>query len=43
MNPRTVHSRLVERALSGKYDLFLGVGGGLAILGLILFIGALGG
>ena len=28
--PATVHQRLVERALTGKYELFLGVGGGLA-------------
>ena len=33
MSPGTVHQRLVERSLAGKYDLFLGVGGGLAILG----------
>ncbi len=43
MSPGTVHQRLVERSLAGKYDLFLGLGGGLAILGLILFLGALGG
>ncbi len=42
MSPGTVHQRLVERALSGKYDLFRGLGGGLAILGLILFLLALG-
>ena len=41
MSPRTIHARLVERALTGKYGLFLGVGGGLAILGLILFVRAL--
>ena len=39
----TVHQRLVERALTGKYELFLGVGGGLAVLGLILFLMSLGG
>jgi hypothetical protein len=43
MSPATVHHRLVERALTGKYELFRGLGGGLAILGLILFILALGG
>jgi hypothetical protein len=39
----TVHQRLVERALTGKYGLFLGVGGGCAALGFILFIMALSG
>ena len=43
MSPGTVHQRLVERSLAGKYDLFLGLGGGLALLGLILFMGALRG
>jgi hypothetical protein len=38
MSPGTVHQRLVERALTGKYDLFLGLGGGLAGLGLFLFV-----
>ena len=42
MNP-TLHERLVQRSLAGRYELFLGVGGGLAILGLILFVGALRG
>ena len=42
MNP-TLHERLVQRSLAGRYDLFLGLGGGLAILGLILFVGALRG
>ncbi len=42
MNP-TLHERLVQRSLAGRYDLFLGVGGGLTILGLILFVGALRG
>ncbi len=37
----TLHERLVQRAVSGKYGLFLGVGGGCTILGLILFIQAL--
>ena len=40
MSP-TLHERLVQRSLSGRYDLFLGLGAGLAILGLILFVGAL--
>ena len=43
MSPATVHQRLVGRALTGKYELFRGLGGGLAILGLILFVVALGG
>jgi hypothetical protein len=43
MSPRTVHTRLVESALKGSYGLFLGVGGGLTILGLILFGSALTG
>jgi hypothetical protein len=34
----TLHDRLVQRAAAGRYDLFLGLGAGLAILGLILFI-----
>jgi hypothetical protein len=41
MSPTTIHRRLVERSLAARYDLFLGLGGGLAALGLILFIGAL--
>jgi hypothetical protein len=43
MSPRTLHARLVERSLTGKYDLLLGVGGGLAMLGLILFFLSLSG
>ncbi len=43
MSPGTVHARLVDRALTGRYDLFLGVGGGLALLGLILFLQSLAG
>ena len=42
MNP-TLHERLVQRSLAGRYDLFLGLGGGLTVLGLILFVGALRG
>jgi Ni/Fe-hydrogenase subunit HybB-like protein len=37
----TLHERLVQRAVSGRYDLFLGVGAGLTIFGLILFIQSL--
>ena len=40
MSP-TLHERLVQRAVSGRYDLFLGVGAGLTILGLILFVQSL--
>jgi hypothetical protein len=32
---------LLQRAVAGRYDLFLGVGAGLAILGLILFVRSL--
>jgi hypothetical protein len=39
----TLHERLTHRAVAGRYDLFLGVGAGLSILGLILFIQSLGG
>jgi hypothetical protein len=35
--------RLVARSVTGRYDSFLGVGGGLALLGLVLFGSALGG
>ncbi|MEP6688272.1 MAG: hypothetical protein ABJC36_07970 [Gemmatimonadales bacterium] len=37
----TLHERLVQRAVAGKFGLLLGVGGGCAALGLILFIQAL--
>jgi hypothetical protein len=37
----TLRERLVQAAVSGRYDLFLGVGAGLTILGLILFVQAL--
>jgi len=43
MSPGTIHARLVERALAGRYDLFLGIGGGLTVLGLVLFVQSLGG
>jgi hypothetical protein len=36
-----LHERLLQRALAGRYELFLGVGAGLAILGLILFLQSL--
>jgi hypothetical protein len=36
-----LHDRLVQRATAGRYDLFLGLGSGLAILGLILFVQSL--
>ena len=36
-----VHDRLVQRSVSGRYPLFLGAGGGLTILGAILFYRAL--
>lgn len=41
MSP-TLHDRLVQHAVRARYDLFLGVGAGLTILGLILFIRSLG-
>ena len=37
----TLHQRLVQRAVSGRFGLLLGVGGGCTILGLILFLQAL--
>jgi hypothetical protein len=43
MSPTTIRRRLAERSLAGRYDLFLGLGGGLTLLGLILFVGALSG
>lgn len=41
MSP-TIRQRLRERAVAGRYDIFLGLGAGLAILGAILFLRALG-
>jgi hypothetical protein len=38
-----IHRRLVARSVSGRFDVFLGLGAGLAILGLALFLRALGG
>jgi hypothetical protein len=40
MSP-TLHQRLVQRSVAGRYDLFLGLGGGLAVLGLIFFLQSL--
>lgn len=42
-NLSSTHRRLISRSVSGRYDAFLGLGGGLAILGLVLFLRALGG
>jgi hypothetical protein len=40
MSP-TLRERLAQRAVAGRYGLFMGVGGGLAILGLIVFVQSL--
>jgi Ni/Fe-hydrogenase subunit HybB-like protein len=37
----TLRERLAERALTGRYDAFIGIGAGLALLGLYLFVTAL--
>ncbi len=37
----TVHERLARSSVTGRYPLFLGLGGGLTILGAILFFSAL--
>ena len=37
MAPRKLRQRLVEASLAGRYDIHLGVGLGLALLGLVLF------
>jgi Ni/Fe-hydrogenase subunit HybB-like protein len=42
MSP-TLRERLIQRAVAARYDVFLGVGAGLAILGLILFVQSLAG
>jgi hypothetical protein len=42
MSP-AIRQRLIDRSLAARYDLFLGVGGGFTILGLIFFIQALSG
>jgi hypothetical protein len=39
----TVHERLVRSSVTGRYPLFLGLGGGFTILGAILFFSALAG
>ena len=41
MSP-TLRERLVQRAVAGRYELFLGLGGGMAALGLILILMAAG-
>jgi len=40
MSP-TLRERLIQRSLAGRFEILLGVGGGLAVLGLILFLRAL--
>jgi len=40
MSP-TLRERLAQRAVAGRFDLFIGVGAGLAIFGLILFVRSL--
>ncbi|MEO8226299.1 MAG: hypothetical protein ABI637_02660 [Gemmatimonadota bacterium] len=42
MSDRDVRARLIARSVSGRYDAFLGIGGGLAALGLILLLFRLG-
>jgi Ni/Fe-hydrogenase subunit HybB-like protein len=42
MSQRDLHARLVARSVSGRYDLFLGVGAGLTILGALLLLFRLG-
>ncbi len=37
MAPRKLRQRLVEASLLGRYDIYLGVGLGLALLGMVLF------
>ncbi|HEX3275294.1 MAG TPA: hypothetical protein VHR43_10595 [Gemmatimonadales bacterium] len=41
MSP-TIRERLAQRAVAGRYGLFLGAGGGLSILGLLLILMSLG-
>jgi hypothetical protein len=41
MSP-TLRDRLIQRSLAGRYELFLGLGGGLAVLGLIFIVMAAG-
>ncbi len=40
MSAEILRKRLAESSLSGRYELFVGVGGGLAMLGAILFVRA---
>jgi hypothetical protein len=40
MSP-TIRERLVQRAVTGRYDLFFGVGAGLTVLGTIFFVQSL--
>ncbi len=42
-NVAGIRRRLVNRSVNGRYDAFLGLGAGLTILGLALFLRALGG
>ena len=37
----TLRERLTDRALAGRYEVFIGIGAGLALLGLYLFVSAL--
>jgi hypothetical protein len=43
MDHARLRQRLVSASLAGRYDLFLGIGAGLAILGLVLFFQSLSG
>ncbi len=43
MDTARLRRALATRSVAGRYDAFLGVGGGLAVLGFILFLLALGG
>ncbi len=43
MSAEILRKRLSESSLGGRYEMFLGVGGGLALLGAVLFIRALTG
>ena len=37
MAPRSIRQRLIEASLAGRYDIYMGVGLGLTLLGLVLF------
>ncbi|MDQ2670105.1 MAG: hypothetical protein M3Y31_05690, partial [Gemmatimonadota bacterium] len=43
LSPAELRERLALHSVSGRFDLFLGIGGGLTLLGLILFVITLGG